>query len=81
MSTVITVETTPAVREFQKIYAFCSNKITEASQIETRAFWTNYLTVTTEEFCVEYGLSVDSLVSQWELWVSDVEAARIQARS
>lgn len=79
MSTVITVETTPEVRNFQKIYAFCSNKIAEASQAETVAFWTNYLTTTTQEFCDEHGISVDALISQWEAWVSEVDAARVKA--
>jgi hypothetical protein len=76
MLTVISVETTPAVREFQKIYSLCSNRISEASQRETRAFWTNQLAITLHEICKKYDVTGDSLVSEWEDWVRSVEDAR-----
>lgn len=76
MTTAIAVQTTPAVREFQKVYALCTAKIAKAAQNETRAFWTNHLAIKTHEICASYNLSADSLVSQWESWVFDVETAR-----
>lgn len=76
MSVSISVKTTDAVRLFQQVYSLANNKIAESSQIETRAFWVDYLTTSTEEISKAHGLTTEALVSQWEAWVADVDAAR-----
>ena len=79
-STTISVPTTPAVLEFNKLNGMVSNRLANTTQSTAITYWLNEMDIRTKAIAKAHGLSVNALITQWENWFAQVETARAKAR-
>lgn len=77
MSVVIKVPApSQAVREYQKINAIATRRLSETDNDKTITFWLDRLQQRANEISKEYNISVKQLFDDWEKWCASVYAAR-----
>ena len=62
--------------EFQILNAKIANCLAKSNHSSAISYWVNEMDTRTNALAKAYGISVDSLITQWESWVFAVEVAR-----